>query len=304
MSKRTLGGRGTLMKKRNRIKFNGINPQRFEISQFKFLSYLIPVAVIMGLPIIFIFINAFKPIDELFAYPPRFYVINPTLQNFKTLFGLTADSSVPVTRYLFNSIAATLLTVLGNVILAVCSGYVLSKKRFKCKKALFDINTTALMFVSVAVTIPRYFIIVYTGLQDNFLAHIIPLLVSPTSVFLVKQFIDQIPDALIEAVVIDGGSDYLIIRKIIMPLVSPAIATVVIISFQTAWNATEASTLYINNETLKNFAFYMNSLSGTGGVAGQGVAAASSLIMFLPNLILFIICQSRVMNTMAHSGLK
>lgn len=292
------------MKKSNRIKFKGINPQRFEAGQLKFLSYLIPIAVVMGLPIIFIFLNAFKPIDELFAYPPRFYVINPTFQNFRTLFGLTADSSVPVTRYLFNSIAATLLTVAGNVVLAVCSGYVLSKKRFRFKKALFDINTTALMFVSVAVTIPRYFIIVYTGLQNNFLAHIIPLLVSPTSVFLVKQFIDQIPDALIEAVVIDGGSDYLIIRKIIVPLVSPALATVVIISFQTAWNATEASTLYINDETLKNFAFYMNSLSSAGGVAGQGVAAASSLIMFLPNLILFIICQSRVMNTMAHSGLK
>lgn len=291
-------------KRSNRIKIKGINPQHFEVSQIKFLAYLIPIAVVMGLPILFIFMNSLKPLDELFAYPPRFYVRNPTLQNFKTLFSLTTDTAVPVTRYLFNSIVSTVLSVLGNLILAVCTGYVLSKRNFKGKKVLFDVNTTALMFVSIAVTIPRYFIIVYTGLQDNFLAHIVPLLVSPVSVFLVKQFIDQIPDALIEAVVIDGGNDYLIIRKIIFPLVKPALATVVIMSFQSAWNATEASTLYINDETLKNFAFYMGSLSSVGGIAGQGVAAASSLIMFLPNLILFIICQSRVMNTMAHSGLK
>ena len=275
--------------KRNSIKRNGINPQKFSVGQLKFHAYLIPIAVIMGLPILFIFMNAFKPIDELFAYPPRFYVKQPTLQNFKML---------------FNSILSTLLVVLGNVIIAVSVGYVFSKKHFRLRNFLFNINTVALMFVSIAVNIPRYFIIVYTGLQDNFLAHVIPLLVSPTSIFLVKQFIDQLPDALIEAAVIDGADDYCILRKIIVPLVSPAIATVVIMSFQSGWNATEASNLFINNEVLKNFTFYMSNLSSAGGVAGQGVSAAASLIMFLPNLILFIICQSRVMNTMSHSGIK
>lgn len=290
--------------KRNSIKRNGINPQKFSVGQLKFHAYLIPIAVIMGLPILFIFMNAFKPIDELFAYPPRFYVKQPTLQNFKMLFSLSSDTSVPASRYLFNSILSTLLVVLGNVIIAVSVGYVFSKKHFRLRNFLFNINTVALMFVSIAVNIPRYFIIVYTGLQDNFLAHVIPLLVSPTSIFLVKQFIDQLPDALIEAAVIDGADDYCILRKIIVPLVSPAIATVVIMSFQSGWNATEASNLFINNEVLKNFTFYMSNLSSAGGVAGQGVSAAASLIMFLPNLILFIICQSRVMNTMSHSGSK
>lgn len=288
----------------NRIKINGSNPEHFSNGQIKFYMYLIPIAVVMGLPILFIFINSLKPIDELFAYPPRFYVKQPTLQNFKTLFGLSAESSVPASRYIFNSVVSTFMVVIGNLLISVCVGYVLSKKRFRLKKFLFDLNTTALMFVSVAVTIPRYFIIVYTGLQNNFLAHVIPLLVMPVSVFLVKQFIDQLPDALIEAAVIDGASDYRIISKIIIPLVTPALATVVIMSFQTAWNSTEASTMFINDESLKNFAFYMGTLSGGGGVAGQGVSAAASLFMFLPNLILFIVCQSRVMNTMTHSGLK
>lgn len=167
------------------------------------------------------------------------------------------------------------------------------------------INTLGMMFASAAVAIPRYFVIIYTGLQDNFFSNIIPLLVAPTGVFLIKQNIDQMPDALIEAAVIDGATDYTIIRKIVFPLVNPAIATVAITTFQAAWGATEASTLYIDNEALKTFPFYISSLTGSaGGIAGVGMAAAATLILFLPNLIIFIIMQSRVMNTMMHSGIK
>ena len=283
---------------------NGVNPQHFRKSQLKIYAYIIPIAAVMCLPIIYIFINAFKPISELMAYPPRFYVKNPTFENFKSLFNLSSGTAIPMSRYIFNSVIVTAATVLANILISVNVGYVLSKKRFKAKNAILTANTVALSFITVAVAIPRYFIIYYTGLQNNFLSNIIPLIVTPTCIFLTKQFIDQLPDALIEAAVIDGADDYCILRKIIVPLVSPAIATVVIMSFQSGWNATEASNLFINNEVLKNFTFYMSNLSSAGGVAGQGVSAAASLIMFLPNLILFIICQSRVMNTMSHSGIK
>ena len=292
--------------RRRRLRHNGINPSRFEAGQMKFYAYLIPIAVVMALPIVFILINAFKPMDEIFAYPPRFFVRNPTLRNFADLFSLSTGTSIPASRYLFNSVISTLLVVFGTLLISACAGYVFSKKHFRMKNALFSLNTLALMFVPVAVAIPRYFIIVYTGLQDNFLANVIPMLAMPVGVFLVKQFIDQLPDALIEAAVIDGASDYQILRKIILPLIVPALSTVAILSFQSAWNSTEASTTYINNETVKTFAFYMSTLTGAAGntVAGQGVAAAATLIMFLPNLVLFIILQSKVMNTMAYSGIK
>jgi multiple sugar transport system permease protein len=125
-------------------------------------------------------------------------------------------------------------------------------------------------------------------------------------VFLVKQFIDQLPDALIEAAVIDGAGDFTIMSKIIMPLIKSPLSTVAIISFQSAWNSVEASTFYINDDTIKNFAFYVSTLSNQSGnvVAGAGVSAAASLIMFVPSLVLFIILQSRVMNSMVHSGIK
>lgn len=297
---------GRKKKMKNRLRAKGVTPTHFDRSQIKILLYMIPICIVMALPIVFIFMNAFKPVDELFAYPPRLYVKNPTFQNFVDLFQLTSQTNIPMSRYLFNSILYTVLTVVTTIYVSACAGYVLSKKKFRGRDVLFKINQTALMFVPVAVQIPRYFVIVYTGLTDNFLANILPLLAVPTSVFLVKQFLDQLPDSLIEAAVIDGAGDITIMRKIVMPLIRSPLATVVILSFSSAWSSVEASTYYIDNDSIKNFAFYVSTLTNASGnvVAGAGVSAAASLIMFLPSLILFIIMQSRVMNSMAHSGIK
>lgn len=291
-------------KKHYRLKKNGINPQHFTTGQIKFYIFLIPLCVIMALPIVFIFMNAFKPLDELFAYPPRFYVRNPTWNNFNALFTISSTSNIPASRYLFNSVVSSVITVFATLVISTAAGYVLSKKRFRLRPALMEINNLALMFCSVAVAIPRYFVIANIGLLDSFWANIIPLLATPVGVFLVKQFIDGLPDALIEAAIIDGANDYQILLKIIMPLVKPALSTLTIMTFQSAWGATEASTNYINNESIKTFAFYLSTLSASGTVSGQGVSAAATLIMFIPNLVIFIFMQSKVMSTMAHSGIK
>lgn len=293
-------------KKKNRsyIDSNTLNPTHFSFGQLKIYAYLLPIAIVMLLPIIFIFVDALKPLDELFAYPPRFYVKNPTLQNFKNLFNATSTSNIPASRYLFNTLISTSAVMLGTIALSVVTGYVLSKKRFKYRELLFTINTVALMFVPIAVQIPRYFIIVFLGLKNSFWSNIIPLLISPTCVFLVKQFIDQLPDALIEAAVIDGANDWVIIKKIIVPLVKPTIATVAIVTFQIAWGSTEASTLYLDGEANRTFMYYISTITSASAIDGRGMSAAASLIMFLPNLIFFIAMQSRVMNTMVNSGIK
>lgn len=287
---------------------SGINPKGFHTSQIKFYMFLLPLTFIMLLPIVFIFSHAFKPPDELFAYPPRFLVINPTFKNFSDLFSKMSNSGVPVSRYLFNSILITLVTIGASIVVSSTAAYSLSKKRFGLKKALFAINTVALMFVPIAVTIPRFLIIKNLNLLDTFMVHILPALAMPVGLFLIKQFIDGIPDEVVEAAQIDGASDMTIYWQIILPMIRPALATIAILTFQATWNNADTSTLYINNETLKTFAFYLNTLtstaSGANAVAGQGIAAAASLIMFLPNLIIFILLQSQVMSTMSHSGLK
>ena len=282
-----------------------INPKRFHVSQLKFYVFLLPLAIFMVLPIIYIFSTAFKPAEELFKFPPSFFVVNPTWENFKSLFELMAGTSVPATRYLFNSVIVTVLTMFISIFLSVSAGYVLSKKKFKGQKLLFEINTLALMFVPIAVTIPRFIIIVNLGLTDRFISNILPIVAMPVGLFLIKQFIDQVPNALLEAARMDGANEWQILTKIIIPSVRPAIATVAIMSFQSAWGNVEASVYYINNESLKTFAYHITTFSSasTSSIT-QGVTAASALIMFVPNLVIFIVMQSKVMDTMAHSGIK
>ena len=290
------------------IRNSRINPQGFHTSQIKFYLILLPLVMVMLLPIVFIFSHAFKPLDELFAYPPRFFVINPTGKNFTDLFSRFSKSGIPVSRYLFNSVVITVVTVLASIVVSTTAAYALSKKRFKLKNVLFTINTLALMFVPIAVTIPRFLIIERLQLIDSFWVHILPGLALPVGLFLLKQFMDGIPNEVIEAAQIDGASDVAIYWQIILPMIRPAIATIAILTFQATWNNADISTLYINSESLKTFAFYLTTLTtttaGANSVAGQGMAAAATLIMFLPNLIIFILLQSQVMNTMSHSGLK
>lgn len=285
---------------------SGINPKYFHRSQLKFYAYLVPIAIVMALPILYIVMTAFKPASELFAYPPRFFVRNPTLDNFMNLFQVASDTSVPASRYLVNSILVTLIVVVATILMTAATAFVLSKKRFRGKKLLLEINNTALMFVPIAVAIPRYFIIIFFGLKNSFWANVIPLLAMPVGLFLVKQFVDQLPNALVEAAVIDGANDFTILFKIVIPLIKPALATIAILAFQSAWTATEASVQYIESNNLKTFAYYVSTLSNATGntVAGQGIAAAGALLVFLPSLILFIIMQSKVMDTMVHSGIK
>jgi ABC-type glycerol-3-phosphate transport system permease component len=290
------------------LRNSGMNPKGFHPSQIKFYILLLPLCAVMLLPIIFIFANAFKPLDELFAYPPRFFVIRPTTKNFTDLFSKMSISGIPVSRYLFNSILVTVITVGASIVVSSTAAYALSKKRFRLKKTLFAVNTVALMFVPIAVTIPRFLIIQRIGLIDSFLVHILPGLAMPVGLFLIKQFIDGVPDEVIEAAQIDGASDIGIYWRVVVPMIKPAIATIAILTFQATWNNADISSIYINSESLKTFAFYLSTLtstsSGANAVAGQGIAAAASLVMFLPNLIIFILLQSQVMSTMSHSGLK
>jgi len=282
-----------------------MNPKGFHKQQIKYYIILFPVVLFMLLPIVYIVTTAFKPIDELFLFPPRFLVKNPTLSNFTKLFE-AGTGDIPVSRYVFNSLLVTAAVLFFSIVFSSMAGFALSKMKFTGKKFWFEVNQLALMFVPASVAIPKYLVVEKLGLIDTIWAHIFTLLAMPVGLFLVKQFIDQIPDALIEAAYIDGANDFTIYRKIVLPIIKPALATVAILSFQTVWNGTETSSIYINNEELKTLAFYLNTLNATTGntIAGQGIAAAASLIMFVPNIIIFIFFQSKVMDTVAYSGIK
>ena len=281
-----------------------INPKKFHPSQIKFYVILTPLALFMILPVVYIINQAFKPLDELFRFPPSFIVRRPTLGSFRAIWFLASDTGVPMLRYALNSVVITFFTVILSITLTAMSAYALSKKKFRAKEWIFKLNQAALMFVPAAVMVPRYVIVVKLGLNNQFLVHILPLLAMPVGLFLVKQFVDQVPDSLLDAARIDGAGELGLLFKIVFPVIKPALATVGILSFQMVWGATESSNIYITDETLKTFAFYLSTFTIGNNPAMAGMAAAASLIMFMPNLIIFIALQSRVMNTMSHSGIK
>jgi ABC-type glycerol-3-phosphate transport system permease component len=281
-----------------------INPDHFHPSQIKFFVIAIIMALFMLLPIVFIIVHAFKPISELMEYPPKFYVLNPTFDNFKNLFQQTTNSSIPFSRYLFNSVVVTVIGVVATLFITSITAFALSKLRFRGKKFLFKVNETAMMFVGSALVIPRYLTISALGITNTMFAHVIPLLALPVGLFLVKQFIDEVPNELIEAARLDGANDFQIYWKVILPVIKPALSTVAILAFQIFWNNVETSNIFVNDESRRTLAFFLSTLTSNSSVSGQGMAAAASLIIFLPNLIFFIIVQSKVMDTMAHSGIK
>lgn len=282
-----------------------INPQKFERGQIKIIVIILPLVIFMAMPLIFIANHAFKPMEELFAFPPTFFVRNATLDNFTQLIKFSRTAGIPLSRYVFNSVIVTVLTVGASLLFTTCAAFALAKLKFKGRDMMMQINQIALMFVATAVLIPRYLVICQLGMIDTVLAHVLPLVAMPVALFLVKQFVEQVPDSLIEAAYMDGATEFQVYRKVIIPMIKPAIATASILVFQQVWTNMETSNYYINDDSMKTLTFYMNTLvNANNTVAGQGISAAATLIMFVPNLVLFIILQNSVMNTMAHSGIK
>lgn len=262
---------------------------------------LIFFGIFMAFPLVYAINSAFKPLDEIFVYPPKLFVRNPTMDNFQDLFVIMGKSWVPFSRYLFNTIFITIAGTVGHIIIASMGAYVLAKYRFPGSKTFFKIVVTALMFNGYVTAIPNYLVMSKIGWVDTMWAIIIPAFSAPMGLFLMKQFMEGIPDALIEAAKIDGAKERRIFIMIVMPMVKPAWLTLMIFSVQNLWN-TKASN-FIYSEELKTLPYALQQII-SGGVARAGVGAAVTLVMMIVPITTFILSQSNIIETMASSGIK
>ncbi|MBP1996840.1 carbohydrate ABC transporter permease [Paenibacillus eucommiae] len=288
-----------LWRKKPRLRQN----DQFQIVLYVLLTLL---AVFMLLPLIYIFNHALKPYNELFIYPPRIFAQHVTLQNFVELFIVSSSSAVPVTRYVFNSVITTGMIVFAVTIISALCAYPLSKHQFPGRKLLFAVILLSLMFAPETVAIPRYLVAANLGIMNTYWGHLLPNLAAPVSVFLMRQFIDQVPNELMEAAKMDGAGEVTIFLRVVIPMIMPAVATVAILTFQGAWGNVETSRLFMQDEAMKTFPFFLSTLTNglANNVARQGAAAAAAVILFLPNFIIFLFFQRKVVATMAHSGIK
>ena len=263
--------------------------------------FLAGFAVYSALPILLIFLQSVKPLNELFIYPPRFFVMNPTLDNFRQLSSLMSSTWVPFIRYIFNSVFVSVTGTVGHIVVASMCAYPLAKMNLKGGNVIFTIIVTSLMFAPTVSDIINYQTISTLGMLDNYLAIILPALGTSLGLYIMKQFMSQIPDALIESAHIDGASTFTVFWKIVMPNVKPAWLTLAIFSFQGLWN--NANTTYIYREELKSLPYALNQIVG-GGIIRAGAGAAVSVIILMVPLLLFIFTQSRIIETMSTSGMK
>ena len=263
---------------------------------------LLVMGAFMFLPMLYTILQAFKPLDELWQYPPRFFVRNPTWNNFKTLFNLMSTSWVPFSRYIFNTAFVSVLGTFGNVIFSSMAAYSVSKMKFPGKDFLFQVVVYSLMFHTTVTAITNFYTMSKLGLVDTYWSRIIPACATSMGLYLMKQFMESsVPDGILESARLDGASELRVFWQIAMPMVKPAWLTLIVFCFKDLWNA--GSSIYIFSEQLKSFNYAIQQII-TGGISRQGAGAASTVIMMMVPIMVFVITQSNIIETMATSGMK
>ena len=255
------------------------------------------------LPMVYCICTAFKPLDELLVFPPRFFVHRPTFANFTELPGLLEKLRVPLSRYLFNSVFVAAVSTVCHIAVASMAAYVLSKYRLRGGGIIFLVIQFSLLYNGTTLAVPQYLIFGKLGIIDTLLVYILPAIPSSMGVFLMKQYMDSgIPDTLLEAARIDGAGVFCMYWRLVMPLTRPAWMTLLLFAFQGIWSTTPASGT-IFSEELKTLPYVMSSITD-GGTARAGLAMAATVILMLPPIIVYFITQGNVSETMSKSGIK
>ena len=277
------------------------HPNRSIAGDIGIYIMLIIVGFAMVFPLIFLVGSSLKPLDELFKFPPTVWANHPTSDNFSDLFVTMGQSWIPFSRYLVNTVFITFVGTFGHLIIASMAAFVLAKYEFPGGKMFFAVVTTCLMFSGYVTGIPNYLIMSRLGMIDTYWALILPAFAAPIGLFLMKQFMEGLPTALIEAAHIDGANEFRIFWEIVMPNVKPAWLTMIIFSVQSLWNTSAATVIY--SEAKKTLVYALQQIQA-GGIARTGQTAAATVIIVSVPIIIFVLSQSRILETMASSGIK
>ena len=263
---------------------------------------LVLLGAFMFLPMVYVVMQSLKPLDELWMYPPKFYVVSPTFRNYKDLFTLMNISWVPFSRYIFNTVLVSVAGTAGHLFLASLAAYALAKIKFPGRNFMFQVVQMSLMFNATVTAITSFILMSALGWLDSYFAIIVPSWASSLGLYLMKQFMDtNVNDSVLESARLDGAKELKIFWIIAMPMVKPAWLTLIIYSFQGLWNA--GASMYIYSEQYKSFNYAIGQILA-GGIKRAGASAASLVIMMLVPIIIFIISQSNIIETMGSSGMK
>lgn len=262
---------------------------------------LTALGLFMVFPIYLTVVMAIKPVEELFVFPPKLYAVRPTLDNFRDMFAAVRQNRVPFSRYVFNSVFVTVSVTAAQCVFASMAAFVLAKCRFPGCRIINGVIVTSLLYQSSVIYIMQYMVMTKLNIIDSPLALILPAAASPMGVFLMRQSISQIPDAMLDAAKVDGAGLFRICWQIVIPNQKPALMTLMIFAFQASWNIQGGGVIF--REQYKTLPAAVAQVSSSG-MARAGVAMAAAVFMLVPPVIVFILAQRYVIETMAHSGIK
>ena len=271
---------------------------RSSILKFLIYTLLVFLSAVFLMPIVWVIFSSFKPAGELFTWPPTLLGRNPSLDNYTQAFA-AGDFG----RWFLNTVVVSVLATVLTVIVNIMAGYVFAKYEFKGKKLLFGMVMVTLMIPLEVIMIPIFKVIVSTHMYNNLWGLIIPAVASPTAVFLVKQYYEPIPDALMEAARIDGASEMQILMRIMLPLAKPIISVLCIFSFMWRWNDYLWPKLVINSKTKYTLQLSLANFSGEYSVDWSSLLAMS-VISMIPVLVVFLTLQKYIIGGMTAGGVK
>jgi len=265
------------------------------------LTYvLLAVALIAVIvPFVWMILGSFKSEGELRRVPPTLLPQNGTLDNYTELL-----ARMNFTQYFANSAIVAVAVTAGNLLFCSMLGYALAMLEFRGKKLMFTLVMGTLMIPGVVTFVPLFILVANIGLIDSLPGLILPFLVSPFGVFLMRQFISSLPRELLDAGRVDGAGELSIFGRIILPLLGPALATLGILTFLGSWNNFLWPLVVAQTESHYTLPVAL-ALYSTGQNAAQyGLMLAGASIVVLPVLIVFIVFQRRFIEGIASTGIK
>jgi multiple sugar transport system permease protein len=250
-------------------------------------------------PFVWMLLSSFKDVEELTARPPTWLPDNPTTGNYASLF-----EQLDFARYFTNSAVVAGLVTVANLVFCSMLGYALAKLRFPGRRALFGLVMGTLLVPSSVTLVPMFVLMSRLNLVNSFPALILPFAAGPFGVFLMRQFMRQIPDELLDAGRVDGAGEFYLFWRVAMPLCGPALATLGILTFLASWNnfiwplvVTTDQEMFTLPVALANFATDPNHPE-------PGVLMAGSAVLVLPVLAVFLVLQRFFTRGIAMTGLK
>lgn len=283
----------------NRGRQREFTPKRLFTQSFAYLILIFGTLVTL-VPFIWVILTSLKPASEIIRMPPTFFPETWTLDSYRTIF---TDPNVPLARFYMNSLFVSVFRVFITIFTSTLAGFIFAKYRFWGKDIIFGFILVQLMIPFQVVMIPAYLILVKLGLVDSLWGLVIPSMVDAFGIFLMRQFVEGIPNELMDAARIDGSSEFGIFWRIILPQMGSAIAALGIFTFMGTWNDYLWPLIVITTHekrTLPLLLTWYNSQHGTR----YDLTMAASILVLLPILVVYAIFQRRFVRGITMTGFK